>query len=190
MKKIALALVALSMASPALADDVMSAAEYFARDKANNWTGELVYSSNPYGKLAKIGKLNAEKKKVADAITVEVRSQIGQEWVDTALRIAKLESGFSCSARGPKTRHGSAKGVFQLIDSSARTLGFDPAKMYDCEQNILAGVAHMKACIQQGGVREPREMAACHVAGWANWNVKLARRPERYKQRYVALTFH
>jgi hypothetical protein len=36
----------------------------------------------------------------------------------------------------------------------------------------------------------PREMAACHVAGWTNWNVKLARRPEQYKRRYVALTFN
>ena len=186
MKKIALALVALSMATPVFADD-MSAAEYFARDKANNWTGELVYPSTPYGKLAKIGKLTAEKQKVADAISAQVTRQIGSQWVETALRIAKLESSFVCHARGPRTRHGNAKGIFQLIDSSARTLGFDPKDMYDCEKNILAGVAHMKACIEQGGVREPHEMAACHVAGWANWNVRLARRPERYKQRYVAL---
>ena len=189
MKITALALVALSMAAPALADE-MSAAEYFARDKANNWTGELVYPSNPYGKLVKLSKMTAEKQKVADAIKRHVTAQLGDKWVDTALRIAKLESGFACHAKGPKTRHGNAKGVFQLIDSSARTLGFDPAQMYDCEQNILAGVAHMKACIEQGGVREPREMAACHVAGWANWNVKLARRPERYKQRYVSLAIH
>jgi hypothetical protein len=186
MKKIALALVALSMASPAVADE-MSAAEFFARDKANNWTGELVHISNPYGKLVKPSKITADKQKVIDAIKRHVTAQLGSEWVDTALRIAKLESGFACHAKGPKTRHGHAKGVFQLIDSSARTLGFDPAQMYDCDQNILAGIAHMKACIEQGGVREPREMAACHVAGWANWNVKLARRPERYKQHYVSL---
>jgi hypothetical protein len=190
MKKIALALVALSMATPLAAMEEMSNAEFFARDKANNWTGELVYPSNAYGKLAKFSKMTPEKQKVADAIKRHVTAQLGSKWVDTALRIARLESNFSCRAKGPRTRHGNAKGVFQLIDSSARTLGFSPAQMYDCEQNILAGVAHMKACIEQGGVREPREMAACHVAGWANWNVKLARRPERYKQRYVALTFH
>jgi hypothetical protein len=189
MKKIALALVALSMASPAVADE-MSAAEFFARDKANNWTGELVHISNPYGKLVKPSKITADKQKVIDAIRLHVADQIGSKWVDTALRIAKLESGFSCRAKGPKTRHGHAKGVFQLIDSSARTLGFDPTNMYDCEQNILAGIAHMKACINQGGVREPREMAACHVAGWSNWNVKLARRSERYKQRYVSLAIN
>lgn len=187
MKKITLALVGLLMASHAAADE-MTAAEYFARDKANNWTGELVSMKTPYGKLAKVNKMTPEKQKVVDAIVAHVERKLGQQWVDTALRIAKLESGFTCRAKGPMTRHGNAKGVFQLIDSSARTLGFDPAKMYDCEQNILAGIAHMKACINHGHVREPHEMAACHVAGWVNWNVKLARRPERYKQRYVALS--
>ena len=67
MKKTALALVALSMASPAVADE-MSAAEFFARDKANNWTGELVHTSNPYGKLVKPSKITADKQKVIDAI--------------------------------------------------------------------------------------------------------------------------
>jgi hypothetical protein len=190
MKKTALALVALSMATSAAAMEDMTAAEFFARDKANKWTGDLVYPSNPYGKLVKLSKMTPEKQEVVAAIQRHVTAQLGSKWVDTALRIAKLESGFSCRAKGPRTRHGNAKGVFQLIDSSARTLGFSPAQMYDCEQNILAGVAHMKACIEQGGVREPREMAACHVAGWANWNVKLARRPERYKQRYVSLAIH
>ena len=134
--------------------------------------------------------MTPEKQKVADAIKRNVTAQIGAKWVDTALRIAKLESGFTCRAKGPKTRHGHAKGVFQLIDSSAKTLGFDPTNMYDCEQNILAGVAHMKACIDLGRVSEPREMAACHVAGWTKWNVKLSRRPERYKQRYVSLAIN
>lgn len=186
MNKIALALVAFTLALPAAADE-MTAAEFFARDKANKWTGDLVAPRSPYGKLVKPSKMTADKQKVIDAIALHVTAQIGSKWVDTAMRIAKLESGFSCRAKGPKTRHGHAKGVFQLIDSSARTLGFDPAQMYDCDQNILAGIAHMKACIELGHVSEPREMAACHVAGWANWNVRLARRPELYKRRYVAL---
>lgn len=84
------------------------------------------------------------------------------------------------------TRHGRAKGVFQLIDSSARTLGFNPNKMHDCDQNIAAGIAHMKECITHG-VKDSRDMAACHVAGWRNWNIRLARRHERYKQHYVRL---
>jgi hypothetical protein len=133
-----------------------------------------------------LGKVAESQKKrvVIDRITTVVRKELGEEWVASALKIAKVESGYRCNATGPKTRHGHAKGVFQLIDSSAKTLGFDPGKMYDCNENIAAGVAHMKVCISYG-VKDPRGMAACHVAGWNHWNVKLARQHERYKQRYI-----
>ena len=113
-------------------------------------------------------------------------SLILMQWVSSALKIAKVESGYQCNATGPKTRHGHAKGIFQLIDSSAQTLGFDPKRMYDCNENIAAGVAHMKVCISYG-VKDPRGMAACHVAGWNHWNVKLARQHERYKQQYIRM---
>ena len=127
-----------------------------------------------------------KKQKVVDKIKTEVRKEIGEKWVESALKIAKVESGYNCQATGPMTRHGRAKGVFQLIDSSARTLGFNPNKMHDCDQNIAAGIAHMKECINHG-VTDSRGMAACHVAGWGNWNIRLARRPERYKQHYIRL---
>ena len=130
--------------------------------------------------------LSQKKKMVIDQITKVVRQELGEEWVASALKIAKVESGYNCKATGPRTRHGSAKGVFQMIDSSARALGYDPAKMYDCSENIAAGVAHMKVCISYG-VKDPRGMAACHVAGWNHWNVKLARQHERYKQQYIRM---
>jgi len=123
---------------------------------------------------------------VVDQITKVVRKELGEEWVESALKIAKVESGFNCKATGPRTRHGHAKGVFQMLDSSAKSLGFDPAKMYDCNENIAAGVAHMKVCIKYG-VKDPRGMAACHVAGWNRWNVKLARQHEMYKQKYIRM---
>lgn len=130
--------------------------------------------------------VSQKKRVVIDRITAVVRKELGEEWVASALKIARIESGFSCTAKGPKTRHGHAKGVFQLIDSSARTLGFDSGKMYDCNENIAAGVAHMKVCIKYG-VKDPRGMAACHVAGWNHWNVKLAKQHERYKQQYIRM---
>lgn len=126
------------------------------------------------------------KPSVIEKITKEVQRELGDKWVSSALKIAKVESGYNCKATGPMTRHGRAKGVFQLIDSSARTLGFNPNKMHDCDQNIAAGIAHMKECINHG-VSNSRDMAACHVAGWRNWNIRLARRHERYKQHYVKL---
>ena len=127
-----------------------------------------------------------KKQTVVDKIARKVRQEIGEEWVKGALKIAKLESGFNCKATGPMTRHGRAKGLFQLIDSSAKGLGFDPEKMHDCDENISAGIAHMKMCIQHG-VKDDKDMAACHVAGWMSWNIRLARRPERYKQQYIRL---
>ncbi|CAB4130544.1 LT_GEWL domain containing protein [uncultured Caudovirales phage] len=127
-----------------------------------------------------------KKQEVVEKIAKKVSQELGEKWVQGALKIAKLESGFNCKATGPMTRHGRAKGLFQMIDSSAKSLGFDPKKMHDCDENIAAGVAHMKMCIQYGVV-DARGMAACHVAGWGNWNVRLARRPERYKQHYIKL---
>lgn len=160
------------LSSPALATE---------EDAGSFWREEFAKRAP-----ADVSKLaNSQKKRiVVDQITKVVRQELGEEWVVSALKIAKIESGFNCKATGPKTRHGHAKGVFQLIDSSAKTLGFDPGKMYDCNENIAAGVAHMKVCIKYG-VKDPRGMAACHVAGWNHWNVKLARQHERYKQRYI-----
>jgi len=160
------------LSSPALAIEEDSGA--FWREEAAK------KESVDYGKVA----VSQKKRVVIDQITKVVKQELGEQWVASALKIAKVESGYQCNATGPKTRHGRAKGVFQLIDSSARTLGFDPGKMYDCNENIAAGVAHMKVCISYG-VKDPRGMAACHVAGWNHWNVKLARQHERYKQRYI-----
>jgi len=150
-------------------------------DSGSFWREEAMKTE-----FVKPEKVIASQKKrvVIDRITTVVRKELGEEWVASALKIAKVESGYQCHVTGPKTRHGRAKGVFQLIDSSARTLGFDPGKMYDCNENIAAGVAHMKVCIKYG-VKDPRGMAACHVAGWNRWNVKLAKQHERYKQRYI-----
>ena len=160
------------LSSPALAIEEDSGA--FWREEAAK------KESVDYGKVA----VSQKKRVVIDQITKVVKQELSEQWVASALKIAKVESGYQCNATGPKTRHGRAKGVFQLIDSSARTLGFDPGKMYDCNENIAAGVAHMKVCIRYG-VKDPRGMAACHVAGWNHWNVKLARQHERYKQRYI-----
>ena len=173
LKRSAYTLTGLALlSSPALATE---------EDSGSFWREEAARTAP--AQLA-TALLPQKKKVVVDQITKVVRRELGEQWVASALKIAKVESGYQCNATGPRTRHGRAKGVFQLIDSSARTLGFDPGKMYDCNENIAAGVAHMKVCISYG-VKDPRGMAACHVAGWNHWNVKLARQHERYKQRYI-----
>jgi hypothetical protein len=121
---------------------------------------------------------------VQQMIATETTRQIGAQWTPTALRIAKLESGFRCNAVGPKTRHGRARGVFQVMPGSARGLGYNPARLHECGYGISAGIAHMRLCIASG-VRTPTQMASCHVSGSHGWKVRLKPRAERYKQKYV-----
>ena len=121
---------------------------------------------------------------VQQMIATETTRQIGAQWAPTALRIAKLESGYRCNATGPKTRHGRAKGVFQVMPATARGMGYNPARLHECGYGIAAGVSHMRLCIA-AGVRTQAQMASCHVAGTHGWKVRLKPRAERYKQKYV-----
>lgn len=121
---------------------------------------------------------------VQQMIAVETTRQIGSQWVQTALRIAKLESGFRCNAVGPRTRQGRAKGVFQVMPQTARGMGYNPARLHECGYGIAAGIAHMRLCIASG-VRTQAQMASCHVSGFHGWKVRLNARAERYKAKYV-----
>ena len=121
---------------------------------------------------------------VQQMIATETTRQIGAQWTPTALRIAKLESGYRCNAVGPKTRHGRARGVFQVMPGTARSMGYNPARLHECGYGIAAGVSHMRLCIASG-VRTQAQMASCHVSGTHGWKVWLKPRAERYKQKYV-----
>ncbi len=116
----------------------------------------------------------------------ETRKQVGEQWVNVALRIAYVESRFNPSAVGPKTRHGRAQGVMQVMPGTARALGYNPARLREPRYGAAAGVAHMRLCIAYG-VRTERQMAACHVSGTAGWKRRLARGHEAYKSKYVRM---
>lgn len=167
-------ILALLASSPALSE--MSSAEFFARDRSGNWGDAQPTAPAPAAARGEVQKIVAR----------QAAQKLGPQWVDTALRIAKLESGFNCRATGPATRHGRARGVMQVMPGSARALGYDPARLHDCEHGVAAGVAHMALCIRHG-VRTTQEMARCHVAGVGGWNRQLNRGAERYKKRYVAM---
>ena len=101
---------------------------------------------------------------------VETRAEqvLGRQWVGTAVLLARKESSFRCNAVGPRTRHGRALGVFQVMPGSARALGYQYNKLVDCRYGIDAGLAHMKMCIAHG-VRTEQQMLACHLRGVAGW---------------------
>jgi len=173
----ALIVIVALLASSASAFAEMSSAEFFARDRSGNWRDAQVQTAP---------SAPAARGDVQKIVARQAAQKLGPQWVDAALRIAKLESGFNCRATGPSTRHGRAKGVMQVMPGSARGLGYNPARLHECEYGVAAGVAHMALCIKHG-VRTTQEMARCHVAGVGGWNKKLNRNAERYKQRYAAM---
>lgn len=119
-------------------------------------------------------------------VAAETARRMGAQWVPTALKLAKLESGFNCAAVGPQTRHGRARGVMQVMPGSARSLGYNPARLNECAYGISAGIAHMERC-RDAGATTHAQMAACHVSGVGGFNRKLNRRAEMYRQKYVRL---
>ncbi len=90
-------------------------------------------------------------------IAEHVSARIGSQWVSTALRIAKIESGFRCNAR-----NGRAVGIFQ--NTRPEAFGVSRAAALTCEGGIRAGVAHMARCIAMGA-RTPSQQMTCHNTG-------------------------
>ena len=64
-----------------------------------------------------------------------------------ALSIAKTESGFSHNKKSP----GGAVGVFQLMPSTAKKLGYNP---YTVQDNIKGGIAYYKMMYKMFGSTE------------------------------------
>mgnify|MGYP000188323139 FL=1 len=185
LKTAALTAVLISLTMTVVAGED-SAADFFRKDK-EYWSKGLVAPNTPSwaGSLS-IGAMSDTKQhSVAKAVADEARLRLGDQYVDTALRLTKLESGFRCHVLGPKTRHGRAVGPLQVLPSSARALGVDSLHG-DCKAQITAGILHMEKCLSVGA-KSYSQMAACHVAGWGGWNKRLTRKAERYKQQYIRM---
>jgi len=171
-----------SLMHPLAADE--SAADFFRKDREywsrglrapdNQWTGALYFKPT-----------NTSQAKVAEMVAAEARARLGNQHVESALRLTKLESGYRCHVLGPKTRHGRAVGPLQVLPSSGKALGVENLHN-DCKAQITAGILHMEKCLQ-AGAKTYNQMAACHVAGWGGWNKRLNRRAEKYKQKYIRM---
>lgn len=211
-----LAFLAVVIATPALAVTDMSHGEFFERARTGNWTNPTSietfqvdrpqYVTKRVVQRMKNGKKrvryvrvkvapevkvvraqsNVRKQAVAEMVAAETARRLGAQWVPTALKLAKIESSFNCGAVGPKTRHGNARGVLQVMPGSARALGYDPRRLNECQYGISAGIAHMAMCIQSG-VRTHAQMASCHVAGVKGWQIRLNPRAEKYRREYIRL---
>lgn len=183
----AVAMTLTGLMHPLVAEE--SAADFFRKDR-DYWSKGLRAPDTPkWAGSLNLGSVdipnNSDRQAVAKAVADEARRRLGDEHVNSALRITKLESGFRCHVLGPKTRHGRAVGPLQVLPSSARALGVEDLHK-DCKAQITAGILHMEKCLQ-AGARTYKDMAACHVAGWGGWNKRLNRRAERYKQKYIRM---
>lgn len=99
------------------------------------------------------------------AVAQEARARLGEQWVGVADRLAFRESGWRAHAVGPRTRHGRALGVLQVLPSSARALGYpDARRLLEPRYGAAAGVAHMVRCLRLGATTE-RLMIRCHNRG-------------------------
>ncbi len=176
-------ILATMVASPAYAE--ISHAEFAERNNSGDWVSPLNHqSSKDYATNNLV--VSPNKKIVADMVAREVSAKLGQEWVQTALKLTKLESGFNCNAVGPKTRHGRAQGLLQVMPGTARAMGYDPSRLRECQYGLAAGVEHMKRCLSSG-VRTHAQMASCHVSGFSGWKMRLNARSESYRKKYVRL---
>ena len=128
----------------------------------------------------------SSKEEVARSIARQVNDRLGSQWVEPALQIAKIESGYTCHVKGPKTRHGRAVGPLQVLVPSAESLGISKYELdSSCAMQIEAGVRHMERCIQLGA-RTAAQMASCHVSG-NPFNRLAIRKAERYRQKYIKM---
>ena len=171
---VAAALALAASAGLTRAFDDESNAAYWTGQRGGAVIGQL--SGNP-------GRLPASRALVAAMVATEAKKQLGAEWAPVALRLAKIESGYRCSAIGQKTRHGRAMGVLQVLPSSAEALEPGSSQnLTDCATGIRIGVAHMRDCFDAGATTVAR-MAACHVGG-----KRMISRPVGiYARQYVAL---
>ena len=176
------ALTFLSLVGPSEANE--SSADFFRadRERMERGSNSPFYSGN---RNTDTGAMSPAKNKVAEMVASEARSRLGENYVNDALRLTKLESEFRCHVLGPKTRHGRAVGPLQVLPSSAKTLGVENLHS-DCKAQIRAGILHMEKCISVGA-KSYSQLAACHVAGWGGWNKKLNRRAQAYRNKYIRM---
>jgi hypothetical protein len=183
-------MVTLNLHSSLTLAEEDSAADFFRKDK-EYWSQGLKAPEKIEGRGFSLfgatvsNEQNAVKKIIAD----RVRENMGSEYVNPALKIAKLESNFNCFAIGPKTHLGHAAGVFQVMPKSASAMGYDYSRIKrDCSYGIDAGIKHMQICVQSNnGHMTPNQLSACHVAGPLGWNKHLRKKAERYKKKYIRL---
>lgn len=144
----------------------------FAPDEAALHPHNIGYRGRKHHPYRHIDSLPVAEGGVSSMIASHVSATIGEQWVATALQIARIESGGRC---GAMNRSG-ATGIFQVIHPER--FGVSRSAARTCSGGIAAGVAHMRACIAKGA-NTHSQMLRCHNSGSPYGRV------ERAYRRYV-----
>ena len=143
-------------------------------------------SSENFAGYGWVDTMSKSRQQVAQEIASKVNARLGPQWVEPALKLAKIESNYTCHVKGPKTRHGRAVGPLQVLVPSAQSLGISAVELdQSCAMQIEAGIRHMERCVELGA-KTASQMASCHVSG-NPFNARLTRKAERYRQKYIKL---
>lgn len=143
------ALALACLATPVAAQEAPSALEW-----AIAQGGGIVQPLRP---VYRARRASEPRGVIQTMIAEHVSARIGSQWVGTALRIAKIESGYRCNAR-----NGRAVGIFQ--NTNPAMFGVSRAAALTCDGGIRAGVAHMHHCIAKGA-HTSAQMMRCHNSG-------------------------
>lgn len=119
-----------------------------------------------------IAKLEAQlgSSKTSQKVTATPISTVLEQKPPVIRAIAWQESRYNPKAIGPKTKAGQAKGVMQLTDATAKSLGV--ADPFNPEENINAGERYYNKLLKQFGNRE----LALAAYNWGEGNLRKALR--------------
>lgn len=183
LSRVSIASAVLLLSAPALAWET-SGPEFFRRDKANEWRASLDDLPKAPERSVNRSVRNIDRRSRRSGVRAMIVREARRQGVNVnaALRIARVESRFRCNAVGPRTRYGRALGVFQVLPSSARALGYSGSwrALRSCRHGIKVGIAHMRRCQNTWAGNNLRKLARCHVGGfgrpvysrYANWYVR------------------
>ncbi|MFT2253393.1 transglycosylase SLT domain-containing protein [Escherichia coli] len=83
--------------------------------------------------------------------------------------VATTESGGNQFAVGPQTKYGSAKGLFQFVDSTAKDLGLRGNDVFDPEKSAQAAAKYLSQLLRQNGGDLSKALASYN---WGIGNVQ------------------
>jgi len=162
----------------------MSPSEFFARDRAQNWTGSLYTAHLKPARQQRRGKHTARVNDLPRILKVTRKMGIPDR---LAARVCRVESSCKINGRpGPKTRHGRHVGAYQTRPNVAARFGYNRRQHGPLigEVALHFGAAHLADCYKRARGNEALA-ARCHVAGPGAIGRRLNAGAERYAQRYT-----